>query len=210
MLNVNYFNNDFSGINIIYCNENEKTDFVNYICNKYPEHHYISYMSRSFHTKNEIMAKNKRKVKYIKSIIFADINTYSVFMKGMTPQNVDTHKTPVFFFSNNIQIHKKTYSRIFISPLSIVKYKYKINFNYEQKKYYTDNFKSWMVIKNNTTDPIIKYTKLNLKKQNLSTKIKNLSTIMNNISDEDELEYFFDNPIEISTLPISSYPISID
>jgi hypothetical protein len=210
MLNVNYFNDNFSGVNIIYCNENEKTDFINYICNKYPDYNYISYMSGSFHTKNEIMAKNKRKVKYIKSIIFSDISKYTTFMKGMTPLNVDKFKTPVFFFSNSIEIHKKTYSRIFISPLSVVKYNYKINLNYKQKKYYTDNFKSWMVITNNTTNPMIKYTKLSLTKHHLSVKIKNLSTIMDKISDEDELDYFFDNPVEISPLPISSIPINLD
>lgn len=210
------FNNNFEGINLIFCkNSEEMYLFIKDLFLKYPHFNKISFKIKKLNDAKSISIDNPKKFKYKNSIILADISLLITKNNGLSHNNIIKFNTPIFIFSTNKTITNNlitsNINRIIFSgevlnksKMDIGKYKYKNFYNL------TDNFKTWIVLNNGKMEKLINFKNIdkygvaqclkNNKKNNennneINNENNNEKTNIILFNENNSTEYYLDNPI---------------
>lgn len=202
MIHLNEFDNNFTGTNMVFCeNINEKRDFIKTIYNKYNKYNIIVYKSKSKLFKNErnIIVDNAKRIKYKNSIIFMDLELYLKEHNGLSKNNINKFKTPVFIlsqkklhFDNDMLLNS---DRVIISGKVLKRLKLSINkYKYSDLAYLTDNFNDWIIYDYKKDDLYLYELDNSVILNDIFISVD--SKFANNILNENSyLEYSLDNPI---------------
>lgn len=210
---INNNNPNYSGFNLVICNNIDKTNFISYIINEYKGYNFITYnLNHINKSKKLIQINNKKQLKYKKSVIFSNINSIT---HGFSLKAIGKFKTPIFCFVSNFHIDhimdsvnkiKNKFGQIIISPFFLEKSNDNkltfIKYNRNQLETLTDKYRRW-IVKTIHTDIFIDITSSNEIFKNNNYNINDKYTFDNQIfinkpitiKEEELVEYFIENPI---------------